>query len=81
MQPRVLRIASPAGPVRHEEIETPIAPEQQTTREILLSQFARIRTLVKYGVTVSQVAEVYGVDVGEITRVLRQLTKMPPMKR
>jgi hypothetical protein len=45
MQPRVLRIASPAGPVRHEEIETPIAPEQQPTREILLSQFARIRTL------------------------------------
>jgi hypothetical protein len=28
--------------------------------------------LVKYGMTLSQVAEVYGVPVGEIARVLRE---------
>jgi hypothetical protein len=65
-KPRVLPILSPAAPVRHEERETPAAPEPQTMREIPRSQFGRIRTLVKYGVTVAQVAKVYahigGVD-------------------
>ena len=37
-------------------------------REIPRSQFARIRTLVKYGMTVAQVAKVYGVAVDEIAR-------------
>jgi hypothetical protein len=40
-------------------------------REIPQSQFARIRTLAKYGMTVLQVAQVYGVAVGEIERILR----------
>jgi hypothetical protein len=31
-----------------------------------------IRALTKYGMTVSQVAEVYGIAVGEIERILRQ---------
>jgi hypothetical protein len=65
-KPRVLPILSPAAPVRHEERETPAAPEPQTMREIPRSQFGRIRTLVKYGVTVAQVAKGYahigGVD-------------------
>jgi hypothetical protein len=68
----VLRIISPAVPIRHEALEVPVATEPQTTREIPRSQFARIRALVKYGMTVSQVAEVYGVAVGAIERVLRQ---------
>ena len=71
-KPRVLPILSPAAPVRHEERETPAAPEPQTTREIPRSQFVRIRTLVKYGMTVAQVAKVYGVAADEITRILRQ---------
>jgi hypothetical protein len=71
-KPRVLRIISPAVPIRHEALEVPVATEPQTTREIPRSQFVRIRGLVKYGMTVSQVAEVYGVAVGEIERVLRQ---------
>jgi len=41
-------------------------------RQIPRSQFVRIRTLVKYGMTAAQVAEVYGVDAGEIARILRQ---------
>ena len=71
-KPRVLPILSPAAPVRHEERETPAAPEPQTTREIPRSQFVRIRTLVKYGMTVAQVAKVYGVAADEIARILRQ---------
>lgn len=70
-KPRVLKIISPV-PVRHEERETPAAPEPQTMRKIPRSQFVRIRTLVKYGMTVAQVAKVYGVDAGEIARILRQ---------
>ena len=71
-KPRVLAI-SPAAPVRHEElVETPLATESQTARVIPRSQFARIRALVKYGMTVSQVAEVYGANVVDIERVLRK---------
>ena len=70
-KPRVLTI-SPAAPVRGDEPETPIVAEPQTTREIARSQFARIRTLVKYGMTVAQVAELCGATVGEIERILRK---------
>ena len=70
-KPRVLKIISPV-PVRHEERVTPAAPEPQTMRKIPRSQFVRIRTLVKYGMTVAQVAKVYGVDASEIARILRQ---------
>jgi hypothetical protein len=41
-------------------------------REIPRSQFARIRALVKYGMTIAQMAQVYGVAVGEVERILRQ---------
>jgi hypothetical protein len=71
-KPRVLRIISPAVPIRHEALEVPVATEPQTTCEIPRSQFVRIRALVKYGMTVAQVAKVYGVAAGEIARILRQ---------
>ena len=70
-KPRVLRISAVA-PVGHEEVEASGGSEQQTTPEIPGSQFARIRALVKCGMTVSQVAEVYRVAVGEIARILRK---------
>ncbi|HEV2334303.1 MAG TPA: hypothetical protein VGS13_02285 [Stellaceae bacterium] len=66
----MLRIILPAAPVRHEERETPVGPEPQTTRDIPQSQFARIRSWVKYGMTVAQVAEVYGAAVDEIEHIL-----------
>ena len=34
------------------------------------SQFARIRALVKYGMTVAQVAAVYEIAVGDVERIL-----------
>jgi DNA-directed RNA polymerase specialized sigma24 family protein len=36
------------------------------------SHFARVRTWVEYGLTASQVAQVYGVSVGEVERILRK---------
>jgi hypothetical protein len=69
-KPRVLGISAMA-PVRHEQVEAQRNSEQPTP-EIPGSQFARIRALVKYGMTVPQVAEVYGVAVGEIACILRK---------
>jgi hypothetical protein len=69
-KPRVLPILPPGAPVRHEERKMSAASEPQTMREIPRSQFGRIRTLVKYGMSVAQVAQVYGVSAGEIERIL-----------
>jgi len=66
----VLTIA-PVAPV-HAEREAPVSPKQQMTPGIPRSQFARIRAWAKYGMTVGQVAEVCGVAVGEIERILRK---------
>ena len=63
---------SPTVPVRHDELGTSVNREPQTKHGIARSQFARIRALIKYGMTVSQVAEVYGAAVGEIERILRK---------
>jgi hypothetical protein len=68
----VLQIISPAVPIRHDAVEVPVATEPERTREIPRSQFVRIRALVEYGMTVAQVAKVYGVAAGEIARILRQ---------
>jgi hypothetical protein len=70
-KPRVLPMLSPA-PVRSKEIAAPVNPGPRTTRQIPRSHHARIRTWVNYGLTIPQVAEVYGVAVGVIERILRQ---------
>jgi hypothetical protein len=70
-KPRVLTILPTAPVIRH-EAEAPISPQQQVAPEIARSQFARIRTWVRYGMTARQVAEVYGVAVGEIERIVRK---------
>ncbi len=63
---------APVASVRREDAETPGIPEPQATRAVARSQFARIRTLVKYGMTVAQVAKVYRVADDEIARILRR---------
>jgi hypothetical protein len=70
-KPRVLSILSPP-PVRNEEVAAPVKPEPRTTRQIPRSHHARIRTWVNYGLTIPQVAAVYGVAVGVIERILRR---------
>jgi hypothetical protein len=67
-KPRVLQIISPPLSVRRAEPERSVMPP--STREIPRSQFGRIRAWVKYGMTAGQVAQVYGVAVSEIERVL-----------
>jgi hypothetical protein len=71
-KPRVLPILSPTS-IRHEEIEAPISSKRQTVPDIPAKKFARIRALVKYGMTVAQVAELYGVPVEAIKPILRKL--------
>ena len=63
---------SPSAPNRLAEVKAPVSPEPQTTREVPRSQFPRIRSWVKYGMTAAQVAEVYGVAVDDIERILRK---------
>jgi hypothetical protein len=70
-KPRVLK-ALPPAPVRHEEGQAPVESQERITSEIPTSQFARIRAWVKYGMSVAQVAGVYGVAVDVIERILRQ---------
>ena len=69
-KPRVLTIVQPA-PV-HAEREAPVSAKQQMTPEVPRSQFDRVRTWVKYGMTARQVAEVYGVAVDEVERIIRK---------
>jgi hypothetical protein len=58
--------------MRREIVETSASLNQRTLPTIPASQFARIRTLVKYGMTIPQVAQVCGVAVEEIERILRE---------
>ena len=46
------------------------AAVRREDRGIPASQFGRVRTLVKYGMTQAQVAELYGVTVHEIERII-----------
>jgi len=48
------------------------APIRRETREIPASQFGRVRALANYGMRRAQVAELYGVTVDEVERVIRQ---------
>lgn len=68
-KPRVLRVIPPTTPDRLDGPERPVAPAPPTV-EIPPSQIARIRTWVKYGMKVAQVAQVCGVPVREIERIL-----------
>jgi hypothetical protein len=71
-KPRILAI-SPATSRDREAVKTPASLKQQTVRGIPVSQFQRIRTWVKYGMTVPQVALFYGVAVEEIKRILQKV--------
>jgi hypothetical protein len=68
-KPRVLAIVPPT-PAPQEMAPVPAGRVQRTTRAIPRSQHARIRTWVEYGMTASEVAEVYGTAVREIERIL-----------
>jgi len=69
-KPRVLGISPPAA-ARRDADEPPVSAEPGIAPKIPAAHFARIRSWVKYGMTPAQVAEVYGVGVGEIERIIR----------
>ena len=70
-QPRVLPVLPPA-PIRQRTVDAPTTPEPATAPDIPAKKWARLRTLVKYGMTISRVAEVYRVPVETIVRILQK---------
>jgi hypothetical protein len=61
-----------AGPARSDgEVPDSGTPEPQPTPKIPQSQFSRIRSWVKYGMKVRQIAEHYGAEIEEIRRIIR----------
>jgi hypothetical protein len=78
-QPRIFTIP-PVEPMNTARVEPAAEPKQirataaigRETREIPASQFGRVRALTNYGMTHAQVAELYGVTVDEIDRIIRR---------
>ena len=70
-KPRVLSISPP--PVPLEKAGPAIAPATRMTMVIPNSQVARIRTWLKYGITIADTAAIYGVAVDEVERALRRV--------
>ena len=69
-QPRVLPILP--APIRHETVEAPATAERPAAPEIPVKKRSRVRILVKYGMSASQVADLYRVPVATIERILRK---------
>jgi|SRR6516162_4422467 hypothetical protein len=70
-KPRVLPALTQA-PIRYETVDIPAASAPTAAPEIPARKSAHIRTLVKYGMTAGQVAELYGVPVETVERLLRK---------
>ena len=76
-QPRIFTIP-PVVPMDTAKVEPAAEPKQirrtaaigRETRQIPVSQFGRVRALTRYGMTRAQVAELYGVTVDEIERII-----------
>jgi hypothetical protein len=75
-QPRIFAV--PAQVPKSAQVELPVEPKrirrQTTTRResgaVPTSQMGRVRALTRYGMTRAQVAELYGVTVHEIERII-----------
>ena len=70
-KPRVLPVLHPT-PIRQETVSASAILEAATVPEIPAKKSSHLRTLLKYGMTVSQVAEVYQVPIETIERMLRK---------
>jgi hypothetical protein len=79
-QPRIFMIP-PVVPMKAAKSVVPAEPKPIKRRPVANraplhippSQFGRVRALANYGMTQAQVAEVYGVEVGEIERIVGPL--------
>jgi hypothetical protein len=68
-EPRIL----PASPDAAVLEETPVSAVLENTRPAILDQeIAKIRTWIKYGMTVAEVAHVYGIATSDVKRALAQ---------
>ena len=76
-KPRVLAVTASPAPIPDAARGASINLTQKATREIPPSQVARIRAWVKYGMTVSQAAEVCGATVDEIERISGRRPRFP----
>ena len=70
-KPRVLPVLR-STPIRQETVNASATSEPATVPEIPAKKSARLRTLVKYGMTISQVAEVCQAPIETIERMLRK---------
>jgi hypothetical protein len=61
---------TPLPPTRSEVIQSTTSHATPKRESIPAARVARIRAWVKYGITVPQVAAIYGVEVDEIVRLL-----------
>ena len=68
-RPRVLAVAAATTPVERRELEEPLGKPLKSP--IPAGHVARIRAWLRYGMTVAQVGEMYGVAAGEVEHVLR----------
>ena len=62
-QPKATNAAAPRPLHRRRAVKREI-------RRIPPSQFGRVRALANYGMTQAEVAELYGVSVGEVERIV-----------
>ena len=69
-KPRILPILPPA-PIRQQTVDAPVTPEQRHAPEITVKKRARVRTLVKYGMSPAQVADLYRVPIETIELILQ----------
>jgi len=60
--------------VAAEPVRRPTAAKRPAKTAVPPSQIGRVRTLATYGMTPKQVAELYGVSVDEINRILKAPT-------
>jgi hypothetical protein len=75
--PRIFYV-SPAAPGRA-EVDAPATPpserqkgaQEDDVTKIPASEYGRVRTLARYGMTRLQVAEFYEATVSEVTRIIR----------
>ena len=71
-RPRILS-AVQARPSRVEPTEPPVVPvPPKPSQKIPVSHFSRIRTWMRYGMTTTQVADVCGVTIDDIERMLQE---------
>jgi hypothetical protein len=70
----------PPPPTGHDDNhETTVLPRSPAC-EIPGAQLARMRALVKYGMTIAQVAAVYGVAVGDIQHIFGRKPLLPAVQ-